>query len=118
MASKTGVKEVVSAFITALNNENFDEAHNWISDDLTFVGVLGTRQGGDTYIEDMKKMRLKYTIQKVFVDEQDVCLWYEIDMSGVKVLSSGWYQVENGKITQFKVLFDPRPVLEAAAKKS
>lgn len=38
-------------------------------------------------------------------------------MAGVKTLSCGWYQVEDGKVTSLRVLFDPRPVLEASPKK-
>lgn len=116
MVRTTGA-EVVTAFIEALNREDFKAARQCISDELTFVGVLGTRQGGDSYIRDMETMRLKYQIDKVFVDGDDVCLWYTIEMSGIAVPSCGWYRVENDKITNFKVLFDPRPVLEASAKK-
>ena len=83
---------------------------------MTFVGVVCTRNGGDVYIQDMTKMRLKYTVHKVFADGSDVCLWYAI-YGGVNVLSAAWYQVEDGKIASFKVLFDPRPVLEASEGK-
>jgi len=37
----------------------------------------------------------------------------DINMGGVKAFSAGWYQLEDGKIKTVKVLFDPRPVLEA-----
>ncbi len=101
----------------ALNEEAFDTARGLVADTMTFDGVLGSRKGGDVYIGDMRKMRFKYDIHKVFVDGPDVCLWYDIDMSGVTVLSAGWYHVKAGMISTFKVLFDPRPVLEASAKK-
>jgi len=29
------------------------------------------------------------------------------------IFSCGWYQLSGGKISTFKVVFDPRPVLEA-----
>jgi hypothetical protein len=109
-------KEVVLSFIDALNDGNFDAARTWVDDNLVFEGVMGSRHGADDYIKDMKKMKFKYAVQKVFVNGDDICLWYDITMSGLEVFSCGWYKVEEGKINSFKVLFDPRPVLEQAKK--
>jgi hypothetical protein len=58
-------------------------------------------------------MRLKYDVKKVFVDGDDVCVFYDLTLSGAALFTRGWYQVEDGKIRSLKVLFDPRPVLEA-----
>jgi hypothetical protein len=84
---------------------------------MSFVGVLGTRDGAASYIQDMERIKLKYDIKKVFADDNDVCLWYDIQMSGVEVLTSGWYHVVDGKILSLKVVFDPRPVLEQPPRK-
>ena len=55
--------------------------------------------------------------RKVFADGNDVCLWYDITMGpGLDILSSGWYKTEDGKISSFKVIFDPRRVLEQSKK--
>jgi SnoaL-like protein len=105
------------SFIDALNKEDFKTARNFLADDMKFIGVLGTREGADVYIADMEKMKLKYDIQKTFSDNNDVCLFYNINMSGLKIFSCGWYTVEDNKIKLFKVIFDPRPVLEKAPKK-
>jgi len=107
-------KQTVLSFIKSLNEEDFDAARKCANDDMKFIGVMGTRNGADAYFKDMAKMKLKYDVQKVFADGHDVCLWYDIDMSGQKVFSSGWYHIENHKISWFKVLFDPRPLLEHA----
>lgn len=105
-------REVVVLFIAALNDENFALAREQVHEDMTFHGVLGTRNGAEAYFEDMKRMRLKYNILKTFAEGDDVCLLYDIDMGGKKVYSCGWYQVRDGKIASFRVVFDPRPVLE------
>lgn len=111
-------KETVLSFINALNDENFDAARRYVHDDLSFVGVLGTRDGADAYFADMKKMKLKYDVKKIVADNEDVCLFYDIAMGGdVTVFASGWYQVENDKISSFKVIFDPRPLLEGSDQK-
>jgi hypothetical protein len=78
---------------------------------------MGKRDGADVYFSDMKKMKFKYEIHKALDDGNDVAVFYDIDMSGKKIFSSGWYHVINGKIEWFKVLFDPRPLLEHTPKK-
>jgi hypothetical protein len=105
-------KDVVLKFIDALNQENFDTARECLSDDMVFDGVLGSRNGADTYISDMKKMKFKYNIKKDFADDTDVCLLYDINMgSGHSIFTCGWYQLKDNKIKYLKVVFDPRPVL-------
>jgi hypothetical protein len=105
-------KETVMLFINAMNAENFDTAKKYVSDDMKFIGVMGTRDGAEAYFKDMEKMKFKYDIKKAFADQNDVSLFYDINMGGQTIFSSGWYHVVNGKIAWFKVLFDPRPLLE------
>ena len=109
-------KEVVLAFINALNNEDFITAAHCLDKDMIFDGVLGHRDGAESYLNDMKKMKFKYKIQKAFEDGNDVCLLYDIDMSGISIFTCGWYHLQNGKIKSFKVVFDPRPLLEKPGK--
>ena len=116
-ASEILAKETVLSFIRALNGEDFKTARTYLSDAMVFNGVLGSREGADVYIGDMEKMKFKYEIKKLFVDGDDVCLFYDIDMSGHTIFSSGWYQVEDGKIKSLQVIFDPRPLLEKNGKK-
>ena len=105
-------KDIVISCITALNHGNFNTAKNLVADNMTFSGVLGSRNGAEAYFRDMERMRLKYDIKKVFADDNDVCLFYDLHMSDMTIFGCGWYHVENGKITSLKVVFDPRPVLE------
>jgi hypothetical protein len=115
--TETDSAEIVLSCIEALNNEDFKTARTYTSDDMKFIGVLGSRDGADAYFKDMERMRLKYRVQKVFEDEDDVCLFYDLDISGTTIFGCGWYHVEDGKINSLKVIFDPRPVLEASGKK-
>ena len=110
--SLSKAKEVVLSFLDALNDEDYESAKKLVTDDMQFKGVLGERDGADAYFADMEKMRLQYDILKVFEDEKDVCVFYNIDMSGKTVFCCGWYHVEEGKIDSIRVIFDPRPVLE------
>lgn len=109
--------DVVLACVRAINDEDLATARKYVSDDFSFVGVLGARNGADAYFKDMEKMKLKYHIRKSFLNGDDVCLLYDLDMGGSTIFGCGWYHLKNGKITSLKVVFDPRPVLEAANKK-
>ncbi len=113
---EVSAKEAVLSFIEALNDEDFDAAASHLHENMVFQGVMGSRYGADEYIKDMKKMKLKYAVQKTFEEGDDVCLWYDISMGGQQIFSAGWYKVEDGKIMSFKVIFDPRPLLDQAKK--
>jgi SnoaL-like protein len=114
--SAQSAKDVVLAFVDALNRSDFQAARKCVTDDLKFQGALGTREGADVYFRDMERMQLKYSVKKVFADDADVCLFYDITMAKVTVFCAGWYRLSNGKIRSIRVVFDPRPVLEAAGK--
>lgn len=111
---KQPAKEVVLAFIDALNKEDFTAAGNYLTDDMTFKGVLGSRDGAHAYMKDMQQMKLKYDVKKVIAEDNDVCLFYDLAMSGTNIFGCGWYHVKDGKINSLNVLFDPRPILEKA----
>ena len=109
---KQTAKNIVLTFISALNNEDFETAGTCLASDMAFDGVMGKRDSAETYIQDMKKMKFKYDIQKVFEDENDVCVLYNINMSGkATIFTCGWYQLSDGKIKKLKVVFDPRPLV-------
>lgn len=113
MATNKSSKEIVTVFLNALNEEDFEEAAVYLADDMTFDGVMGKRNGSESYISDMKKMKFKYDIQKIFEEGNDVCVLYDIDMSGkAKIFTCGWYHLAYGKIKKLKVIFDPRPLLQ------
>lgn len=110
-AKTAKAKETVLLFIQAINEEDFNNARKYVNDGLTFTGVLGTRKGADAYFDDMEKMKFKYKILKAFVDGEDVCLLYNIDMGAKTIFAAGWYQLVDEKIEAFQVVFDPRPLL-------
>lgn len=104
-------KDTVLSFIDALNAEDFKTARQYADKDMNFIGVLGTRHGADPYFADMEKMKFKYEIEKIVADDTDVFLWYAINMGKKTIPACGWYHLANGKIAEFRVLFDPRPLL-------
>jgi len=112
---KQSAKEAVLTFIKALNEEDFEKAGACLDASMEFDGVMGKRNGADAYMTDMKKMKFKYDILQSFENENEVCLLYNIDMSGkATIFTCGWYHVTDGRIRKLKVVFDPRPLLEGS----
>jgi limonene-1,2-epoxide hydrolase len=107
-------KDVVLSFINALNEENFETAKSYLNPTFNFNGPMGTRENADIYIEDMKKMKFKYEVEKTFEnDDDEVCLIYNINMGrGEPIKTCGIYHLENSKLSSLKALFDPRPILK------
>lgn len=112
-APANSAKEVVLSVVEALNRGDFPAARGYFADDFSFSGVLGSRQGADAYFSDMERMRLKYDVTKAFAEGDDVCLLYDLAISGRTIFGCAWYFVERGKVKSLRVVFDPRPLLES-----
>lgn len=104
-------KTVVTHFLNALNDENFEKAGSYLEKDFKFHGVMGSRNTAETYIADMRKMKFKYKIEKIFEEGNDVCVIYKIDMGKATIETCGIYEIHQDKLKSLKVIFDPRPVL-------
>lgn len=109
------VRGLVLSYVEASNDEKFKLVRRYVSDDMKFDGALASLQGAEAIFTELERMRLKYDVKKVFVDDNDVCVLYDVTLSGAVLFTCGWYQVEDGKIRSLKVVFDPRPVLDARA---
>lgn len=117
MATSTP-RQTVLSFLKAMNTEDFASARKCTETKLSFLGVLGAREGADAYFRDMEKMKLKYDVKQIFTDGNYVCVIFDISMAGAKTTSCGLYHVETGKITSIRLIFDPRPILALSKKKS
>lgn len=109
-------REVVVGLLRALNDHDYKEARKYANPDMKFDGVLGSRDGAESYFTDMEKMQLEYNIRRIFVEGNDVCVLYDLLIEDEKIFCCGWYTVKDGKISNLKVVFDPRPLLEAQDK--
>jgi hypothetical protein len=104
-------QKTVLAFLTAINDLDFKTARVLVQPEMKFEGVMGTRDGADSYFTDMEKMQLKYDVKKIFSDGDDVSVFYDILISGKNIFCAGWYHLKNNKIDLMRVIFDPRPLL-------
>jgi len=115
MASERNAREIVLSCVEALNRDDYKVARQYLSDDLSFDGVLGCRRGADAYLLDIKRMRPRCTVKKAFSDGDDVCLLYDLAIAETTIFVCGWFQVKLGKIRSLRVIFDPRALLQAKA---
>jgi hypothetical protein len=104
-------KEVVLRLGKALNDESFQIARRYVSDDMKYVGPFGSRDGAEAYLQEIERLRLKFDIQKIFADDENVCVLYDITVSGITLCACGWFQVNAGKVSSLRVTFDPRPLV-------
>lgn len=102
---------VLKDFLDALNARDFEKARECVTNDVQFMGVLGTVDGIDAYIGQMEEMQLKYAVRKMFSSDQDVAVFYDITMGEEKIFAAGWYSFKNDKINRIQVIFDPRKVI-------
>jgi hypothetical protein len=109
-------QKLVLEFLQAINNETFDQARKVLADDFTFKGVLGSRNGADAYMDDMKKLKFRYEVKKIFTAQNDICINLEFTQGGHRLPAFSWYHVASGKVKSLEVIFDPRPLLETTHK--
>jgi hypothetical protein len=57
----------------------------------------------------LRLYRGRYDIKKLFADEGDVCVLYDLKMSVATVFMSSWYIVKDEKIASIQTVFDARP---------
>jgi len=110
--SSTGkAKDLVLSLARALNAEDFQAARDYLSDNLTFVGVFGSSDGAEPFLRDMERLRIKFDISRLFGDGEDISVFYNLTTSGVTLFACGWFQVREGKVSSVRIVFDPRPLL-------
>jgi limonene-1,2-epoxide hydrolase len=107
------VKHVIGKFAKALNDENFQLARKYVSDGIKNSNPISSHDNAEAYFEELERLRLKYKIRKIFADGNEACVLYDVTASGVTLFASGWFQVEDGKVSSLRVVFDPTPLLAA-----
>jgi hypothetical protein len=105
----TQPRDVVMSYISALDHQKYEEAMDFLHDNVKIKGPAGETFGKPLdFVEMLRKYRGRYGVKKVFVDGNDVCVLYDLATVGPTVFMSSWYQVEEGKIASIQTVFDPR----------
>jgi hypothetical protein len=101
-------REVVMSYIGALDNGRYEQAMGFLDDQVRIRGPAGETFGRPReFVEMLRKYRGRYDLKKVFVDEEDVCVLYDLATTGPTLYMSSWYQVKDGKIVSIQTIFDP-----------
>jgi len=97
------------------------QAHDWpalralLADDVTFRGPLGTADDADSCITGLQRMAQVLDHLEVHARAShgsDVLTWFDLHSTvAPPTPTANWTRVENGKITQIRVAFDPRALL-------
>jgi hypothetical protein len=97
------------SYIEALHDQRYEEAMGFLHDNVKIEGPGGESFGKPLdFIEMLRKYSGRYDIKKVFADQEDVCVLYDLSTTGATVYMSSWYQVKGGKIASIVTVFDPR----------
>ena len=94
------------------NARDFDAFEAQLGEDITFAGPLGTATGPAECrrgIEGLAAMMDRVQVAAMVADGPDVITWFELHTTIAEPTPvANWSHVENGKITQIRVTFDPR----------
>ena len=109
MSPMDSPRDVVMAYIKALDSKHYEEGLRHLHENVRIRGPAGETFGKPLdFIEMLKKYQGSYDVKKVFADGDDVCVLYDLKTSGPTVFMASWYQVRDGKIASIHTVFDPR----------
>jgi len=107
------------SYIEALDHQRYEEALKLLHDNVRIRGPGGETFGKPLdFIEMLRKYQGKYDVKKMFVDGDDVCIFYDLKTTRPTVFMSSWYHVHEGKIVSIQTIFDPRAFGPPPAKGS
>jgi ketosteroid isomerase-like protein len=100
--------QIAATYFEAWKSKDFDTLASILHEDATFRGPLGTADSGEECVAGLKGM------SHVFVDGPNVLTWFDLHTSiAPPAPTANWQRIENGKITEIRVTFDPRAIVAA-----
>lgn len=116
-SSAKSAKEIVTEYMQALvERRDFQSARSYISDNISYVSPLNSFDRAEPYLKYNEHLKLPpFDIKKVFVDGQDVCLLYEMNVGTppVPLFVCAWFHVnDDGKISSIRYVADIRKLLQ------
>ncbi|MFI8566259.1 nuclear transport factor 2 family protein [Rhodococcus sp. NPDC078407] len=112
-------EEIAATYFEAWKAKDFDTLASILHPDATFRGPLGTAESGEECVAGLKGMSeivSDVEIAHVFVDGPNVLTWFDLHTSIAPPASTAnWQRIENGKITEIRVTFDPRNIIAAGS---
>lgn len=107
METNRNATEIVLSYVKALDQEDYDNAAKFLSEDVRIIGPAGESFGiPGEFIDMLRHYHGRYKIKKTFTNEKDVCLLYDLITPAATVFMCSWYLVNNGKIASIQTIFD------------
>lgn len=105
------LKEKVLFLLDAINCEDFESARECLEDNFRFQEFLFSYTGSQLYLERIEKMDMKFKIRKIFADEENVCVVYDMTInSNNEMAGCGLYGFNNKKIVSLELFSDHFPI--------
>lgn len=108
-------KEIATTYFDCWKRHDFDGLRAILADDVAFAGPMGTASGADDYVRSLAGFAESLDdirVVKMLADDSDALTWFELQAKGVdSVPVVNWCHVEDGRLQQVRVTFDPRPML-------
>ncbi|MGH3502933.1 MAG: nuclear transport factor 2 family protein [Nocardioidaceae bacterium] len=107
--------EIAGRYFEAWRAKDMDAYRALLADGADFAGPMGQAHGVDECVAGMRglaSMTTDVVVHKMLSDDNDVITWFELHTADAAPCPvANWTHVEDGKITQIRVTFDPRPLL-------
>ena len=81
------------------------------AENLIFEGPFQCTTSAKDYINSLRKdppSNVSYEIEEVFENENSACFMYQFSKPGVKTRMAQTFDINDGKITKIKLVFDTR----------
>ncbi|SRR6266852_881296 len=115
-------KAVALDYMKAFEAKDREKASSYLHSEGLYKGRLQSFQKADAFVKEMSNfMYIARTVRvkKVLADDTDVCvLWdYETIIPSIPITPiAQWFKIENGKIRELHVHFNPVPFIAAMEK--
>jgi ketosteroid isomerase-like protein len=108
--------DIARQYFDAWRTQDAASLRSILTDDVTFVGPMGTADNAEEYVDSLMglaKITTDIVVHEIFVDGDDVVSWFDVHTTqGVLSPVANWSRLSDGKIAQVRVTFDPRPLTD------
>lgn len=109
MTKKSNIEELIVDYLSKLDNYKFEEAGKHLASEIRIKGPAGEAFTNITdFLAMLEKQNGRYHIKKIFVDHDDVAVFYDFKTSNVTVFMASWYHVNVNKIDSIQTIFDSK----------
>lgn len=91
------------------NTHQFNELHDVFTDTMTFEGPLYHFNNAQEYIDSLEDIpcdSCSFRVIEEFEKERSVCVIYEFEKNGKRVLMSQLFGFNDGKISKIRLIFN------------